>query len=76
VDTEGLLFQARAERLMPGEGGLDLVGILGALPPDAPLSLEIPMIELARTVGAVERARRMRAAALALLARLPDRHPH
>jgi len=76
VDTEGLLFQARAERLMPGDGGLDLVGIVGALPPDAPLSLEIPMAELSKTVGAVERARRMRAATLTLLARLPNRHPH
>jgi sugar phosphate isomerase/epimerase len=76
ANTEGLLFQARVERLVPGEGGLDLVGILEALPPDTPLSLEVPMVELAKTVGSVERARRMRAATLALLARLPNRHPH
>ena len=31
--TEGLLHQARAERLLPGDGGLDLRGILRALPP-------------------------------------------
>jgi len=31
-DTETLLFQARAERLMPGDGGLDLRAILRALP--------------------------------------------
>jgi sugar phosphate isomerase/epimerase len=75
ADTEGLLLQARAERLLPGDGGLDLAGILMALPPDIPLSLEIPMVGLAKTVGAVERARRMRAATLALLSRLPPRAP-
>jgi sugar phosphate isomerase/epimerase len=65
--TEGLLYQARAERLLPGEGGLDLRGILRALPPDLPLSIEIPMEQLAKTVGAVERARRALAATQKLL---------
>ena len=55
---EGLLHQARAERLLPGEGGLDLRGILRALPGDVPISLEIPQQALARTMPAVERARR------------------
>jgi sugar phosphate isomerase/epimerase len=67
VDTETLLYQARAERLMPGDGGLDLQGILRALPADIPLALEIPMQQLARSVGAVERARRMRAKTESLL---------
>ena len=71
-DVETLLHHARAARLMPGDGGLDLVGILRALPRDLPLSLEIPMQELARTVPAVERAKRMRAKALALLATLAE----
>ncbi len=69
--TEGLLHQARAERLFPGDGGLDLRGILRALPPDLPLSLEIPMEELAKTVGAVERARRALSATRNLLQSLP-----
>jgi sugar phosphate isomerase/epimerase len=69
--TEGLLRQARAERLLPGDGGLDLRGILRALPPDLPLSLEIPMETLAKTVGAVERARRALAATRKLLQTLP-----
>lgn len=69
--TEGLLHQARAERLLPGDGGLDLRGILRALPPDLPLSLEIPMETLAKTVGAVERARRALAATRRLLATVP-----
>ena len=69
-DTETLLHQARAERLMPGDGGLDLKGILRNLSADLPLALEIPMRELAKTVGAVERARRMRVKTEALLASL------
>jgi sugar phosphate isomerase/epimerase len=64
---EGLLHQARAERLLPGEGGLDLRGILRALPRDVPISLEIPQRELARTMPAVERARRALAATQRLL---------
>ncbi len=59
VDVQGLLLQARAERLMPGDGGLDLLGILRALPRDIPLSVEVPMQTLAKTVPALERARRM-----------------
>jgi sugar phosphate isomerase/epimerase len=55
---EGLLHQARAERLLPGEGGLDLRGILLAVPADTPISIEIPQEALAKTVPAVERARR------------------
>jgi len=70
TDTETLLLQARAERLLPGDGGLDLPGILRALGPDVPLGLEIPMVALARSVPAVERARRALAATRALLQRL------
>ena len=70
VDTEGLLFQARAARLMPGDGGLDLGGILRELPADLPLSLEIPMETLARTMPALERARQMLSKMRRLLATL------
>jgi sugar phosphate isomerase/epimerase len=69
-DVEGLLHQARAERLMPGDGGLDLLGILSALPRDIPLSLEVPMRTLAKTMPAVERARRILDKTRALLGRL------
>lgn len=58
-DVATLLHQARAERLMPGDGGLDLRGILRAVPRDVPISVEVPMRDLARTVPAVERARRL-----------------
>src|SRR5206468_5660185 len=59
TDTDTLLHQARAERLMPGDGGLDLRAILGAVPPNLPLSLEIPMRTLTRTMPAAERVRQM-----------------
>ena len=72
ADRAGLQFQARFERLLPGEGGLDLLGLLGALPRDIPIALEIPMAALARTVGAVERARRALAATQVMLRRLED----
>lgn len=70
TDIETVLHQARAERLMPGDGGLDLKGILRALPASLPLGIEVPMQQLARTVGALERARRMRLRAEMLLASL------
>jgi sugar phosphate isomerase/epimerase len=70
LDRETLLFQARAERLMPGDGGLDLMSILRALPRDIPLSLEVPMKTLARSVSAVERSRRILAKTRALLRQL------
>lgn len=72
ADAAGLQFQARYERLIPGEGALDLAGLLRALPRDLPIAIEVPMASLARTVGAVERARRLLAATTALLRRLED----
>ncbi len=41
TDAE-LIFTAREARLLPGEGGIDLAGILDALPRGLPLSVEIP----------------------------------
>ena len=70
-DLAGLLHQARAERLLPGEGGLDLRGIFGALPRDTPVSVEIPMERLAKSVPALERARRALHATQRLLHALP-----
>jgi sugar phosphate isomerase/epimerase len=60
TDTPTLLHQARAERTMPGDGGLDLIGMLRALPPRIVVSVEVPMRTLSRTVDARERARRLR----------------
>ncbi|MCB4821996.1 sugar phosphate isomerase/epimerase family protein [Roseicella aerolata] len=66
--TEGLLHTARADRLFPGEGGLDLAALVRAMPPDIPVSLEIPTLELAKTVGPEERVRRAMAAARRVIA--------
>jgi len=66
--TEGLLHTARAERLPPGEGGIDVVGILRRMPPGIPVALEVPMERLTRQVGPEEVARRAREAAARMLA--------
>lgn len=54
--TEGLIHTARAERLMPGDGDIDLLGLLKAVPQDLVLSLEIPQKERSKTVRAKQRA--------------------
>jgi sugar phosphate isomerase/epimerase len=54
---EGLIHTARAERLFPGEGGIDVRGILAALPPDIPYALEIPRVTLSALIGEKECAR-------------------
>lgn len=70
TDVAELLRQARSDRLLPGEGGLDLTGILRNVPPGTPISLEVPQDSIARTVPAVERARRALEATQRLLARV------
>ena len=69
---DAILAEARAERLFPGEGGVDLLGLLRALPRDLPLSLEVPTLTLAKTVDATERARRALAATKRVLAQPDD----
>ena len=55
--TAGLIHTARFERLFPGEGDLDILGILSALPADIPYALEIPRAELVAQVGPKEHTR-------------------
>jgi len=69
-DMAVVLHQARAARMMPGDGGLDLAGLLAAAPTGLPLSLEVPMPEVNRALGAVAAARRLRERTEALLATL------
>jgi sugar phosphate isomerase/epimerase len=64
ADTQEIIRQARGDRLFPGEGGLDLKGLLCALPAGIPLSLEIPV---AQKLEPLERARRALAATKRLL---------
>jgi sugar phosphate isomerase/epimerase len=49
------IFEARANRLYPGEGGLPLAEIIRALPPATPISLEVPYQRHAKA-SATERA--------------------
>jgi sugar phosphate isomerase/epimerase len=55
--------EARFERRMPGDGDLPLREFVAALPPGVPLGLEVPMRQLAQSVGAIERATRVLRAA-------------
>ncbi|MBM3522599.1 MAG: sugar phosphate isomerase/epimerase [Alphaproteobacteria bacterium] len=59
ADREGLFAEATKERLLPGDGAVDLVGLLRAMPRGIPVALEIPMASLTRTMPAAERLRRM-----------------
>jgi sugar phosphate isomerase/epimerase/4-hydroxyphenylpyruvate dioxygenase-like putative hemolysin len=61
--NEELIHTARFERLYPGEGGIDLDGILSALPAGVPYALEIPRAQLSAQIGAKEHARLAIAAA-------------
>ncbi|WP_163558442.1 TIM barrel protein [Halomonas sp. NO4] len=52
-----ILREARSERRFPGDGAADLQGLLAAIPPSVPLSLEIPTDALRQQgVSALERA--------------------
>jgi sugar phosphate isomerase/epimerase len=67
---EDMIHCARYDRMFPGEGGLDLVAMLRALPGDIPISVEVPTETLARTVGAEARAARAMEATRAVLSRI------
>jgi sugar phosphate isomerase/epimerase len=69
--TEGVIHAARFERLFPGEGELDLRGVLAALPPGIPYALEIPRATLVAQVGAREHARLAISAARRVLDPVP-----
>jgi sugar phosphate isomerase/epimerase len=58
TSTEELIFTARSERQFPGDGGIDVRGILGCLPEDITYALEIPGDSLVAEVGIEEYARR------------------
>jgi sugar phosphate isomerase/epimerase len=64
---EGLLHTARAERLPPGAGGLDILRILERMPPGIPVALEVPMERLTREIGPEQVALRVRQNASELL---------
>jgi len=43
--TEQLIHTARCERLLPGDGSIDLKGLFAALPADLPVSVEVVNLE-------------------------------
>lgn len=55
TEVSELIRQARGDRLFPGEGALDLRGLLRATPEGLPLSLEVPV---AQKLEPLERAKR------------------
>ena len=65
--TEELLHAGRAERLPPGEGGIDIKAILRHMPEGIPLALEVPMTALTAAKGTEAVALKVRQAAARLL---------
>ena len=63
-----LALEARAVRLLPGDGELPLAEIISAVPAGLPLSVEAPNLALLDSLGALEFARRARRAVARLLA--------
>jgi len=51
MTDEEMIFDARCERLLPGEGGIDLLALFAALPADLPISIEIPSDSRAPVMG-------------------------
>lgn len=64
---EGLIQVARGARLLPGEGGIDVIGLVRALPGDITISVEIPHRTLATKIDALGRAELGIAATRAIL---------
>lgn len=51
TNDEDLIRDAREHRLAPGEGGLDLAGLLSTVPRGTPISVELPNEAQRRRVG-------------------------
>ena len=70
---EDLNHAARRERLLPGDGAIELSGLFATLPPDLPVSVEIPNDKQAPAFGRREWARRALAASKEVLAQADAR---
>lgn len=55
--NEQMIFAAREARLNPGEGDIDFTKLISALPKDIVLSIEVPNLQRAKTVPALQRAK-------------------
>ncbi len=69
--ADGLIHDARRARLPPGEGAIDLSGILDRLPADIPVSCEVPNDVRRARLGTAAWVRTVHDAAR----RLPDHRP-
>lgn len=49
--TEELIHTARQERLLPGDGNIDVTGLFKTLPQDLPVSVEIVNLERSKPMG-------------------------
>ncbi len=52
--TEQMIHTARCERLLPGDGNVDLQGLFDALPADLPVSVEVVNLEREKTANPQE----------------------
>ena len=65
---DAMIHAAREERMFPGEGGIDLIGLAKAMPADITISIEVPTATLSKTADAKTRARRALSGARAVIA--------
>jgi sugar phosphate isomerase/epimerase len=49
--TEAMIHTARCERLLPGDGNIDVKGLFAALPADLPVSVEVVNFEREKTLS-------------------------
>jgi sugar phosphate isomerase/epimerase len=73
---DAMMWEARFDRRLPGEGAFDLRGLWRVLPPHVDISVEVPLAEAGRKLSFAERAKVLKARADAFLARegMPGAH--
>jgi len=67
ISFDALIHAARVQRLLPGEGTINIKGIFDALPADLPVSVEIPSVPVKEKVGVEVFARQAIEASRAVL---------
>lgn len=73
TEIGAIMQEARTERRFPGEGDIDLEGLLRAVPADVPLSLEIPTQKLyERGIDATKRAAKALSSARDVVSRIEN----
>ena len=65
--VDEMIRTARQERLLPGEGGIELAQMFARLPPGLPISIEIPHLTRMARLGVLEWARQALVASRAVL---------